>query len=76
MKSPGKPSVFQTLLNASVRMRSERNSVHAETDLVTLVKKAMRTVKATEDTAGVVLATRLPERAIVSAIPLKSNWLL
>ena len=54
------------------RVRSyakRKDSVHAETDLVTLVKKAMRTVKATEDTAGVVLATRLPERAIVSCDP-------
>lgn len=54
------------------RVRSyakRKDSVHAETDLVALVKKAMRTVKATEDTAGVVLATRLPERAIVSCDP-------
>lgn len=36
----------------------------------------MRTVKATEDTAGVVLATRLPGGQLFHAIPLKSNWLL
>lgn len=54
------------------RVRSyakRKDSVHVNTDLVVLVKKVMRTVRATEETAGVVLATRLPEQAIVCCDP-------
>ena len=54
------------------RVRSyakRRDSVHVETDLVVLVKKALQTVRASEEINNVVLVPRLPVRALTSCDP-------
>ncbi len=54
------------------RVRSyakRRDSVHIETDLVSLVKKALQTIRASEEINNVVLVPRLPSQAITSCDP-------